>query len=266
VSRSRPEPIDEGTVLRSWTAPGVDLERDARLTCDSYAFVTDLGGGRAWLELRGVPSPALLDWGEARAAEKGRRILSGAWSEDAAALAALEAREYVLIRNGLRMEIDLSEPTPLPAWPEGIEARSFREGDARVFYEMHQETFRDSWEPIEESYEDWTHWLLEPPAFEPDLWCLARARDEPAGFAVCHTHSARSELGWIRILGVRQPWRRQGLGRALLLHSFARFRECGLTRAGLGVDATSLTGANRLYERAGMHVIWRFDIYEKGLA
>ena len=56
------------------------------------------------------------------------------------------------------------------------------------------------------------------------------------------------------MLGVRRAWRRQGLGEALLLHSFAEFRRRGLTRGTLGVDASSATGATRLYERAGMSV------------
>jgi hypothetical protein len=34
---------------------------------------------------------------------------------------------------------------------------------------------------------------------------------------------------------------------------------------GLGVDAASLTGATRLYEKAGMHVTRRYDTYEKVL-
>jgi len=39
-----------------------------------------------------------------------------------------------------------------------------------------------------------------------------------------------------------------------------------MKRAGLGVDAESPTGANRLYESAGMHVSARFEIYEKVIA
>jgi hypothetical protein len=35
--------------------------------------------------------------------------------------------------------------------------------------------------------------------------------------------------------------------------------------AGLGVDAENLTGALRLYEKAGMHVHLVFDIFEKEL-
>lgn len=105
-----------------------------------------------------------------------------------------------------------------------------------------------------------------PAAFVPDLWFLAHENGEPAGIAICHPHRTRAELGWIRILGVRRPWRRRGLGRALLLHAFAEFRSRGLATAGLGVDAESLTGANRLYEDVGMRVASRFDIYEKALS
>ena len=56
------------------------------------------------------------------------------------------------------------------------------------------------------------------------------------------------------MLGVRRAWRRQGLGEALLLHAFAEFRRRDITRGTLGVDASSATGATRLYERAGMSV------------
>ena len=59
---------------------------------------------------------------------------------------------------------------------------------------------------------------------------------------------------------MRRPWRRQGLGEALLLHSFRAFRERGFTRGTLGVDASSPTGATRLYERAGM-TIYRDTVF-----
>ena len=39
-----------------------------------------------------------------------------------------------------------------------------------------------------------------------------------------------------------------------------------MTHAGLGVDSTSPTGANKLYEQVGMKVTARFDISEKELA
>jgi mycothiol synthase len=155
------------------------------------------------------------------------------------------------------------QPPPAAAWPDGIVVRAFQPGDERTFYGVHQEAFEDTWEPIRETYSEWAHWLLRPPDFMPELWFLALSGDEPAGIAICHRHTTRPELGWVRILGVRRAWRQRGLGEALLRHAFGEFSGRGLRGAGLGVDATSVTGANRLYERVGMCVAARFDIYEK---
>jgi ribosomal protein S18 acetylase RimI-like enzyme len=60
-------------------------------------------------------------------------------------------------------------------------------------------------------------------------------------------------------------WRRKGIAYALLKQSFASFHARGQKRAALGVDADSLTGALRLYEKAGMHVARQFDQFEKEL-
>lgn len=258
-----PEPVDEETVRRDWTSPRVDLDHDARLGEGCYCLVEPLGEERVWLDVRGAPTTELLDWAETRATEVGSRILSGSWSTNETLLRELERRGFELVRHSQRMEIDLRQPTREPDWPAGIELRTFREGDERAVYETEHEAFRDSWEPEDETFEEWSHWMLEPPAFAPDLWLLAWGGESLAGVALCHAHPGRSELGWIRVVGVRRHWRRRGLGTALLLHAFAALRERGFAHAGLGVDAASPTGANRLYENAGMHVVARFDVYEK---
>ena len=72
-------------------------------------------------------------------------------------------------------------------------------------------------------------------------------------------------MGWIASVGVRQPWRRQGLGLALIHHAFGEFWRRGERKVGLGVDAENPTGATRLYERAGMHVAFDAVVYEKRL-
>ncbi len=73
------------------------------------------------------------------------------------------------------------------------------------------------------------------------------------------------KIGWVESIGVRRPWRRRGLALALLHHSFLTFYHRGQESVGLSVDASSLTGATRLYEKAGMHVVRRLDNYEKEL-
>ncbi len=263
TNEHRPEPIDAASVRLEWTAPWVDLEHDARIEGDAFALVENFDEERVWITVEGRPSAALLDWAEARASDKGRRLLSGSWASNEPLLREFERRSFQRIRNSHRMTIELTEPTTAPVWPEGIEVRTFLPGDEPVFHALHQETFADSWEPIEEPYDEWAHVWLAAPRLAPELWFLALADAEPVGFAICHPLPGDAELGWIGVLGVRRSVRSRGVGRALLLHAFAEFRRRGLTRAALGVDAESLTGANRLYERVGMRVSARFGIYEK---
>jgi mycothiol synthase len=263
MSENWPDPMDEETVRLAWTSPNLDRERDARLADSGYVVVEGLDDERVWMDLRGRPGNALLDWAERRASEKGRRIFAGAWSTNDALVAALDHRGFTLVRHSYRMTIDLGHTIPDPAWPEGVEVRPYKQGDERAFYKLQQETFEDVWEHVPLSFEDWSHWLLQPPRFVPDLWFLAAEDGEPAAYAICYPHAGNRDLGWIGLLGVRRAWRRRGLGRAILIHAFRAFRERGLEKAGLGVDAESLTGAHRLYESVGMSETARFDVYEK---
>ena len=54
-----------------------------------------------------------------------------------------------------------------------------------------------------------------------------------------------------------------GLGWTLLQHSFQKLYERGKLEVRLVVDGQSLTGATRLYTRAGMEPLLRFPNYEK---
>lgn len=260
-----PEPQDPIWVERAWTEPGFDLERDARAHEGAYAVVWT-EGDKAWIDLQGDPLPELIEWAEARGREKGAaRAFVGTWSGNAPVKMAVEQAGFRLVRHSYRMAIDLDGEPELPVWPEGVDVRTFRLGDERVFYDVHQESFEDSWEHEHHPYEEWEHWFLQPPLLDADLWFLAEEDGEPAGVAMCHPRPEDAEVGWVGILGVRRPWRRRGIGRALLLHAFAEFRGRGMRRAGLGVDASSLTGANRLYESVGMRVAGQTDFYEKPL-
>ena len=67
------------------------------------------------------------------------------------------------------------------------------------------------------------------------------------------------------VVGVRRPWRRRGLGLALLRHAFGEYRRRGVRRIELSVDAGSVTGAPRLYGRAGMRQKTVYVVYQKEL-
>ena len=208
----------------------------------------------------------LLDWGEGRARElagKGpARLRSWTQDSDEALSETLSARGYELVRHFLTMEIDLATEPAQPAWPQGIRLRTFRPDDARRVYEADSEAFADHWDSFDLAFEDWRKHFLESSSFDPTLWFLAEDGDEIAGFALCRGER-RPDTGHVGVLGVRRPWRRRGLGTALLLHSFHQLRRRGRAKADLGVDAENLTGAVALYERAGMRPVRRSDTYER---
>lgn len=263
LSRHAPEPVSAERVARIWGAPGVDVERDVRVVIEDGELVgfaaVNVEGEHTWIELQGKGLAELIDWALTLA---GGRIYSGGWQQNEEVGAALRERDFAVARHSYRMAIDLSAVNPEAWWPDGVGVRCFRDGEGRAVYEVHMETFEDSWEHTREPFEEWEHWWLDRPGFDPELWLLATAGEEIAGIALCRVHEIDPRTGWVSILGVRRPWRRRGLGRALLLESFRRLAAHGCTRAVLGVDASSLTGANRLYESAGMKVISTFDIYE----
>lgn len=267
VAEHWPEPPDEARIERDWTAPRVNVQTDARLGEGVYVLVEDVGEDRAWIEAHGPRPYAGVVWGEARAAELGAtRVFSGAWITNEPVLAALAERGYVFARRSQRMEIDLARPIEAASWPDGVTVRAFEAGDERTFYDVQEVAFRDTWEPMKETYEEWAHWHLGPSRLVPELWFLAETGGEACGVAICHPHDTVDDLGWVAILAVRREWRRRGIARALLLHAFARLRAHGLERAGLGVDSESITGANTLYETVGMRPTQEFHIYERSLA
>ena len=90
---------------------------------------------------------------------------------------------------------------------------------------------------------------------KPELFFLAMDGDEIAGLINAQErYDMSSELGWIPMLGVRKPFRKRGLGQALLLTVFRALHERGVERVGLTVDSQNRSGATRLYERAGMQI------------
>jgi mycothiol synthase len=247
-----------------WEGPDVDLEQDvlvAEAEDGSLLAYGDVGewGEAIWLDVRGFepePQRALIASLEERSREKkaDAKLMSFATEKDKALLGLYEELGYRVVRHSFRMEVDLADVAEQPESPDGVAIRRMREGEERELYEVHQETFEDAWMHARDPYDEWEHWFLKDPSFDPSLWFVAEADGEIAGVAFCRAWEAQPGLGWVRVLGVRRPFRRRGIGQALLRQAFDEFRRRGFERVGLGVDAASPTGAVALYERAGMHV------------
>jgi mycothiol synthase len=267
---------DETEVRRWLTLPGIAAfvaERDGLV---GYADVrADGDGARFPLDVRvaldaDVVVDDLLDAIEGWCRQRSKPgALARAFppERDAPLRAALERRGFLPVRHSFQMLIELSaEPEP-PRWPEGISVRTYDPtNDEEAVYACTQDAFADHWDFQPTSLERWRLFHAESERFDPDLWWLAAAGDELVGICLDDWHwSGDPTFGWVSTLAVRRPWRRQGLGLALLRNALCDFHRRGATRVGLGVDAENTTGAVRLYERAGMHVARRSDTYEKEL-
>jgi mycothiol synthase len=188
-------------------------------------------------------------------------LQSGTFGNDQAAIDLLTAHGFERSRVYYTMKIRLDRTPEKPRIPEGIVIRPIRrEEEEQAYFRAAQEGFRDHYgfvdEPFEDYYRRWRHIIDSDPAlYDPSLWLAAFDGEEIAGICFDRPQIAGStDVGWVGMLAVRRPWRKRGIAEALLLRSFELFYERGYSWAGLGVDATSLTGATRLYEKAGMKV------------
>jgi mycothiol synthase len=268
-----------------WETPGFQLERDAFLVetpdgrvvgyeefgnTHKHAVLRTDGYVHPEFKGRGIGT-ALLRVIEQRAregmalAEPDVRVSLRSTTDkrDMDGLALHRNEGYRPLRYHWRMEIVLDDLPQEPALPEGIEIRPFLKGEHDVaVWQAQNESFRDHWGSHDVTFDEWQRSRFGDPEFDPSLWKIAWDGDQVAGVSL---NRYRMGIGWIRTLGVRRPWRKRGLGEALLLHSFAEFYRRGRSTIGLGVDAQNPTGATRLYQKVGMTPASEFVTFEKEL-
>jgi GNAT superfamily N-acetyltransferase len=266
--------ISQADLEDEWSE--LDLGRDARVVRDGdrivgYGALRELG---ELLRVEGYVHPDALGHGIGRLIATGleedavgrgaRRIQHSVFEADSAAHRLLESLGYGAVRVFRELRIELEAPPPAPEWPEGLRVVPFdAERDAREFHAAHQEAFADHWDYTPRDFEPWSKGHLGSERFDPTLWCVVRAWDGIAAGTICTADTYGG--GWVHVLFTRRPWRKQGVGAALLCDAFGRFWQRGERSVGLGVDAANDTGAFRLYERAGMTPVLGWVLYEKQL-
>lgn len=292
----RDEITDAQAIRNEWVSPNFDPAEDIRLVFAPNGQM--VGYVEVWTTSKPLVHPWMwgrvdpdyedlgigtwmLQWAEQRAlralpdqpAELRFAPRVGTFREASKPKKLFEDMGYQHIRSSYHMLINLDAPVPEPVWPEGITLRTYNaESDAEAIYRAEDDAFRDHFgyvaQPFEEGFKRFKHFVLDAADFDPTLLFLAvdDSSGEIAGINICRPHSFDDpEMGWVGTLGVRRPWRKRGIGLALLRHSFNEFYHRGIRKVGLGVDAQNLTGALHLYESAGMHVHQAFDQYEKEL-
>lgn len=281
--------LDE--LMSDWTAPGVNVTETIRVLENAqgeiigYIDVWDNTKPHVIKYIWGVLHPEawdktlyqqMLSWAEKTArsrvnlAPDGARVImkQGTSVKDISRKAAMEDFGFDLVRHFYRMQINLDEHPLQPSVPDGINITPIEmETELQDAILAMDDAFKDHWGhveiPADELLSQWEHHIENDKDFDPTLWFLAKDGNQIAGVCRCSNKLAEDpDMGWINQLCVGKPWRRRGLGRALLLTAFDEFYKRGKQRVGLGVDASSLTNATQLYEKAGMHVSQQYDSYE----
>jgi len=254
----------------------VDLGNDVWMVLDEEKVVGYLALGKRnedW-EFDGYVHPdhfgegiggLLVELGEGEARKRGSRVTrTGVLGSDEAAHRLLEGRGFREVRRYYRMKIHLTERPEPPAWPERLlESPVDFEAQHEEIHAAIDEAFAEHWNFAPMEHEKWVVEQRERDRIDPRWWVVVRERDEVAG--VLSLDRERFGTGWVGIVAVRKPWRRRGLGEAMLVESFQRLWDAGQREVGLGVDAQNVTGATRLYERVGMEVDSSATFFEKTL-
>lgn len=228
------------------------------------------------LENQGIEE-FLLDWVEQRAALTAPKVAPGTravvetsvWATNKDVQQRLRDAGYRQSRVWHRMQIDMHEPPPAPEWPEGISVRTFQPEEVDAVHAAWEDAQSDEWGHTSLSDEEFRYYFVEREAsFDPTLWFLAidNGSGEIIGYTLCRwERPGEPEVGHVRYVAVRRPYRRRGIANALLLHTFGEFYRRGKPSVSLAVDSTSLTGADRLYARAGMRPIQSSLVFEHEL-
>jgi mycothiol synthase len=286
--------VAENTVqdlLEEWEAPKFNLETDSRIWLtdagqvvayaelfNPYEEVTRLWGyGRVHPAYEGQGlGTAVTNWMETRAreflplAKPGVRvnISTGTYAKNETAHTLLANQGFVHVRNFYRMDIDLKGVIiPDPEWPEGVTLRPYQESDdLRPFYEAFNDSFSDHWGFLPVSFELFVHDFTKGHNYDPSMWYLAEAAGQIVAFCICFK-AGEDDPGkaYVGDVGTIRAYRKRGLALALLRHAFQQFQGKGYEGGFLWVDASSLTGATRLYEKAGMHTTRESHRFEKEL-
>jgi len=274
------EPVLDADFIRQvWSRTGFDLAADAWVVTDGAGTIVAYGQVRreepdvvgSWGVVhpehrrRGIGS-SLFDRIEARASELPAGVPSSRFrhainAADRAAAAMLRVRGLRPVRHFWHMQIDLTGPIePGPA-PEGIEIGGIEpRDDLRAIHAVLDEAFADDRGDHPEPFDRWAEEQARSPSYDSTLWLLARDGGVPVGAL---TASAGDDGGWVDWLAVLASHRGRGIGATLLRRSFASFAARGLRRVMVNVDAENPTGATAVYERVGMRVVNRWDLWER---
>ncbi|MEP6625561.1 MAG: GNAT family N-acetyltransferase [Acidimicrobiia bacterium] len=224
--------ILDGAVVPGW--------RDRGIGTDLVRWQVDRGR-----EVAGTPEAGIPVWLELSASEA-----------DDARRDLFRGFKFAPLRYYHEMRRPLAEGVDPIGLPGGLDLVPFDFALDEATRAAHNEAFRDHFAASELDPETWNLWVTGHHNFRADCSYLVLDGDDIVGYVLNSVHpddwpALGFSEGWTHQLGVRRPWRGQGVATALLSATAGAFASAELDYAALDVDAENPTGALMLYEAQG---------------
>jgi len=247
------DPIDIGFAFTPWyTGP----ESVRHYYQESYLLPTWRGQG-IWARLVRASDARLSQKAsdDQISADQGK-LFAFARNTQRELMEALESEGYAVVRRFYNMIHSLHDISTYPL-PAGIETRAVDEGHLRRIWDAQHEVNRELYEYnanrwTEKRYKSW----LRDSAKDHSLWQIAWDGDQVAGLVLGKIDEDENrqrdrQRGYTHSVLIRSPWRRIGLGKALITRCLQALKERGMNEAELGVDSINESGAFSLYQSLG---------------
>jgi GNAT superfamily N-acetyltransferase len=183
--------------------------------------------------------------------------------------------DYEKVREWLHLDIELTSPPKIPPIPNGYILRQIDfENDEEIVFPAMEEAFADHWGTIlrplldapllDEKEQENDELEDETYSNTPGFCFVLIDNDIAAGAVLCNAKLVeRDDTGRVGSLFVRPAYRRQGIGRILMLAAFNAFWQHGIRRIITDTDAHSFTEAPAFYAGLGMRWYRREFLLEK---
>jgi mycothiol synthase len=251
------------------------------------SFVFETGGGIHPAYMDTNVGSMLVQWAEAEAHQLSEQVPAevrcvlqvNIFESDKGAIQLFEEADFEKVRTWAHYQIYFNDAPPVPNLTEGMSIRPFdlnTEAEWNMVGPVMDAAFMDHWgayilPPVErvepEIANDKSN---EETPFDfsysnaPGYCFIAFIGDEVAGGVLCNIKLVEFQnIGRVGSVFTSPKFRRQGVGRNLMLTAFRAFYQSGVQRVILDTDAESFTDSSKFYTSLGMNVYRREFLYEK---
>lgn len=185
---------------------------------------------------------------------------------NASAKALLNHLDFRFIRYFLKMQLELNSVQLPTARQNASESRKLKPGEEDLLTEIQNRCFADTWGFNPNTKEEIAY-RLNMHGRSPDDVILTCLKDKPVGYCWTVINTEENTLrkknkGLIHMLGVDPDYRKQEIGKAILLNGLDDLKAKGVDIVELTVDSEN-PAACSLYESVGFSVYARMEWYEK---